>query len=176
MIVIPEEWIHEPDAEGNGLLRAMVVSGNLEFPIPIETYNVALDDVTTDAEQNFELILECEQPPRMFSDEESFRNALKHGSMAPESVIPAGLFPVKEEKDFVPTAQIILNGKVVKTYPDPTEFGFGENDLLFALSCLGNEYDAVLYSDLAEDEIVLEEGNIVSGVYWVQGWPSREEG
>ena len=66
-----------------------------------------------------------------------------------------------------------MNGKVVRTYADPTGYGFGRGDVLYSLSCLGNEYDAVLDAEHAEG-IGIEEGNIVSCIYWVQGWPEGE--
>ena len=70
--------------------------------------------------------------------------------------------------------QILLNGKVVVTYENPTRFGFEDSDVLFSLSCLGNEYDVVMHSEFS-DGTVIEEGNIISCVYWVQGWPSEAE-
>ena len=86
--------------------------------------------------------------------------------MAPESVIPIGLF------SFPYDPRIILNGTVVKTYKSPAEFGFGEDDVLFSVSCLGNEYDAVYHADY--EGISIKEGNIVSCVYWVHGWPRED--
>ena len=37
MIVRPEAWIIEPDAAGDGLLKAWAGHGSTEFPLPIET-------------------------------------------------------------------------------------------------------------------------------------------
>lgn len=94
--------------------------------------------------------------------------------MAPESVIPAGVFSVSGDADSEQSAYIILNGKVVKTYEDSAQFGFDEADILYTLSCLGNEYDAVLHSEFSDD-VQMKEGNIVSCVYLVQGWPKQKD-
>ena len=68
--------------------------------------------------------------------------------MAAESIIPAGLFASSDSKGFAPSPQIIMNGRVTKAYSDSVRYGFNEGDVLFSLSCLGNEYDAVLHSDI----------------------------
>ena len=44
MIIKPEAWISKPDHDGNGLLQAWVTEGEAEFPIPIETHQVSLND------------------------------------------------------------------------------------------------------------------------------------
>ncbi len=59
MIVKPEEWISKPGDNGIGLLKVLMVEGEADFPILIETYNVFPEDVKIDEEQDFELILEC---------------------------------------------------------------------------------------------------------------------
>lgn len=174
MIIRPEKWISEPDYEGNGLLQAWVTEGEAEFPIPIETHNVFPDDVKMDEKQDFNFIFECAKQPNVYHDLDAYNKDEKKGSMAPESVIPVGLFSASDDADFVQMPQILLNGKVVVTYENPTRFGFEDSDVLFSLSCLGNEYDVVMHSEFS-DGTVIEEGNIISCVYWVQGWPSEAE-
>lgn len=173
MIIRPEEWIVKPDKNGDGFLLAWVVSGDREYPIPIETHHVAVEDVMLNKDREFDFILECAEKPDIFLDEDTYYN--EHtSSLASESVIPAGLFSAHAEKDFVKSPCIILNGKVVKTYDEPAKYGFDEEDILFSLSCLGNEYDAVLYAEHAEN-ISIMEGNIVSCIYRVQGWPRENQ-
>ncbi len=167
MIVRPEVWITEPDEKEDGLLKVWAASGNTEFPFPVETHHVSIADVTLHEEQNFGLILECAAKPDVYRDEEAYMNAREHHPLASESAIPVGLFSPPYD------ARILLNGKVVRTYADPTGYGFDKDDVLYSLSCLGNEYDAVLDAEHAEG-IEIEEGNIVSCLYWVQGWPEGE--
>ena len=166
MIVRPDEWITKPDENGDGLLKTWVVSGDVEFPIPIETHNVSLEDVVLGKDQDFEFVLECAEKPDIYHDEEAYIKASEHHSMASESVIPVGLYSPADD------ARILLNGIVVKTYEDSTKYGFDEDDVLFSISCLGNEYDAVLSAELAGEKEI-REGNIVSCIYWVQGWPKE---
>ena len=64
-------------------------------------------------------------------------------------------------------------GRVTETYNNPTDYGFNEEDILFSVTCLGSEYDAVLPAGGA-DAVTIEQGNIVAGTYWVQGWPAEE--
>lgn len=173
MIVEPKEWISKPDDSGNGVLRALIKDGEVEFPIPIETHNVFHEDVEINKEQDFELILECAGKPTVYKDEETY-NKEANKSMHFESVIPVGMFSASQNESFVQTPLIILNGKVVKTYNNSTQFGFDESDTLYSLSCLGNEYDAVMHSEFS-DNLRIEEGNIVSCVYRVQGWPNQND-
>lgn len=170
MIVRPEEWIKKPDKNGDGLLKAWVGCGTEEFPLPIETFKVSEEDVALHQEQDFEFILECTRKPVVFPDEKSFQNVVEESC---ESAIPIGLFPAFEDPDYVLSARIFLNGRVVETYADPTEYGFGKDDVLFSISCLGNEYDAVYHADY--EDVSIKEGNIVSCVYWVHGWPREDE-
>ena len=172
MIIRPEEWIEKPDENGNGFLLALVVSGDQEYPIPIETHHVAIGDVMLNEDREFDFILECAEKPDVFPDEDTYYRE-HNSSLASESVISAGLFSARAENDFVPSPRIVLNGKVVKTYDDPTQYGFDEDEILYSLSCLGNEYDVVLHAEYAEN-INLMEGNIVSCIYRVQGWPREE--
>ena len=39
-------------------------------------------------------------------------------------------------------------------------------------SCFKSEFDAVIPNDAAEIP-KLETGNIVSGIFWIQGWPKE---
>ena len=61
MLVRPEEWIIQPDENGDGLLKAWAGSGCTEFPIPIETHGVSAEDVALHEDQDFGLILACEE-------------------------------------------------------------------------------------------------------------------
>lgn len=45
MIVKPEEWISKPGDNGIGLLKVLMVEGEADFPILIETYNVFPEEV-----------------------------------------------------------------------------------------------------------------------------------
>ncbi len=166
MIVRPEEWITEPDEKEDGLLIVRAVSGDTEFPFSVETHRVSLEDVALHEDQDFGLILECAAKPDVYRDEEAYMSAKEHHSMAPESVIPAGLLSPPYD------ARIILNGTVVETYGDPTEFGFGKDDVPYSISCLGNVYDAIYHAGY--DDLTIEKGNVVSCVYWVHGWPEEE--
>lgn len=115
MIVKPEEWISKPGDNGIGLLKVLMVEGEADFPILIETFNVFPEDVKIDEEQDFELILECADKPSVYEDEAAF-NRDKSISMNFESVIPIGLFPAPGNESFVQSPHIILNGKIAITY------------------------------------------------------------
>ena len=166
MIIKPEEWIKIPDEEGNGLLKAWVGSGCTEFPIPIETHGVSPADAALHREQDFEFLLECAETPKVYPDEESFRAANRRFPLDAEAVVPIGLFSLSD-------ARVMMNGRVTGGCADARAFGFEENDVLYTLSCLGNEYDALLPAALAEG-VRIEAGSIVSCVYWVQGAPAEE--
>ncbi len=174
MIIRPEEWIIQPDENGDALLEAWVGNEKFGFPIPIETHKASPGAVALERDQAFLLILECVEKPELCLDEEAGTSEGRRSPMAPESVIPVGLFPLSDDADFVPSPHIFMKGKVTKAYADPTEFGVEKGDALFSFSCLGNEYDAILYAELAEG-IVIREGDTVSCVYRVQGWPRELE-
>ncbi len=170
MIVRPEKWIIKPDENGDGLLKAWAGSGVTEFPIPIETHNVSEEEVALQEDQDFGLILACAERPKVYLDDEACEKAGVYYFMASESVIPVGLFPATDDPDFAWSAHIFLNGRVIETCADPTEFGFDMGDVLYRLTCLGDVYDAVLHAELAKGTVI-NKGNIVSCVYRVQGWP-----
>ena len=172
MIIEPSEWIKVPDDNGDGFLLGYVTEGSLEFPIPIETHNVSVGDVKIGENQNFEIILKCAEKPTVFEDEDVFYKDKAH-RMASESAIPIGTFSPSGEENYVRTPTVLMNGRVIKTYEDSVQYGFEKDDVLFSFSCLGVEYDAVLHGGTT-DEVCIQEGNIVSCVYWVQGWPAEE--
>ena len=88
MIVRPEAWIIEPDAEGDGLLKAWAGHGSTEFPLPIETHGVFIESAAFPCEKDFELFLECVKTPDAYRDEAAFRAAHKQYSLATEYYIP----------------------------------------------------------------------------------------
>lgn len=173
MIIKPEEWISIPRDGENGLLKALMIEGEVKFPIPVETHNVFFEDVKMNKEQDFEIILECAGKPSVYENEDAY-NKDTSISMNFESVISVGLSSVSGDEKFVQTPHIILNGKVSETYEDSVHFGFDESDVLYSLSCLGNEYDAVMHSDFSDD-VKIKEGNVVFCVYRVLGWPKQND-
>lgn len=175
MEIRPEEWIREPDEDGNGFIEGWMVSGDTEYPIPIETHNVSIRDVRLGELQDFRLILESAEKSKVFSNEDAYMSGKELPSMSAESVIPSGLLPPKEDDDFVMSPTIILCGRVIEVFEDPSQYGFKEGDILFTLSCLGNEFDVVLPAEYAKD-IQIRKGYIVSDLYWVQGWPDEYSG
>lgn len=173
MIIRPEKWICKPDDDGNGLLKAQMGDGDVEFPVLVETHNVSPDDVRMDEKQNFEFILECAEKPAVYADDMAYSKG-KIRSIDSEAIIPVGLLPAPGDGKLIQTPRVILNGRVVKTYENPAQLGFEESDVLYTLSCLGNEYDAVMHSGFS-DSLIINEGNIVSCVYRVQGWPEQND-
>lgn len=175
MIVEPKEWISKPDDDGNSVLSVLMKDGEVEFPIPIEMYNIFpedIKDIKMNKEQDFEIVLDCADKPTVYKDEEAYIKETD-ASMHFESVIPIGLFPDSDDESFVRTPHILLNGKVIKIYDNPSQSEFDELYILYSLSCLGNEYDAVIPPDFS-DGLKIEEGNIVSCVYRVRGWPNQD--
>ena len=172
MIVRPEEWLSEPNEYGYGLLKAWVVSGSEGFPIPIQTFDISLDEVALGKEQDFEIALECTRNPDVYPDEEAYLKEGKH-SMAPEAVIPSGLLPLPADSNFTPSPYVIMSGKVTKTYEDPTQYGFDEGDLIYSFSCFGNIYDAYLYEYFVYN-VSVHEGDIIHCMYCVHGRPAEK--
>lgn len=89
--------------------------------------------------------------------------------MAPESYIPSGLFSPSGDPEFRQSPTAIISGKVTKTYEDPVQCGFDEEDTLLSMEVDGGEFDIVLH-----EKRNISVGNIVKGVFWVQGWPKGE--
>ena len=173
MIIRPDKWVSVPDESGCGILEATVYGESAALPIPIETQDILSEDITFGEEQDFELIFECADTPNVYPNEEEYENSDEHSAMAAESIIPAGLFSASGSEGFVPSPQIIMSGRVTKTYSDAVRYGFDEDDVLFSISCLGGEYDAVLHPEFA-DGAEIKIGCIVSCIYWAQGWPKED--
>lgn len=167
MIIRPEKWIIEPEGGKNGLLKTWSESGEVKFPFPLETHNVCAEDVLMGEKQDFEIILKCADKPKVYKDGRAFNSANENSSMALESVIPVGLFSSSGDADFLRTPHIIMNGRVLKIYNAPA-CGFDEADVLFSLSCLGNEFDVLMHPEFAAG-VKIKKGCIVSCAYRVCG-------
>ncbi len=172
MLLKPTFWVSKPDENLDGILQAYVIGAN-DIPFPIEMHNVAENCVTFNEEQKFELVLECAEVPEIYGDEQKFYDSVKHGKPAAQSIIPIGLFPSSADKEFEPSPLIYLNGRVTDIFETPEQIGFDESDILFSLDCLGNEFDCVLRNG-QDENIKIQQGNIVGGVFYVQGWPADE--
>lgn len=168
MILRAEKWIFEPEGGKNGLLKTWSESGEIKFPFPVETHDVFSKDVLMGEEQDFEIILKCADKPRIYKDGRAFNSAHENSSIALESVIPVGLFSSFADADFLRTPHIIMNGTVLKTCKNPAKYGFDETDVLFSLSCLGNEFDVLMHREFAPGAEI-KEGSIVSCAYRVCG-------
>lgn len=172
MLVTPEEWLKTPDENGEGLLRVFV-DGDVPHPLPLETFGVRPEDVTLGEKQDFEILLEvdeCLEDLEIFKDADEYCKRRKENSLAPEAVIPAGLFPLYKNIEFTPSGYVLLNGKVIEICDDPASLGFDEDDLLFNVSCLGSVYTVVHHG---EEKPKLSLNNIVSGAFFAQGWPKE---
>ena len=174
MIIRPEEWIMGPDDNGDGLLKGWMLSGDIEYPIPIGTHNVAFDEVLLGEEQDFDFILECAERPEVYADEEAYFDRTPAPSMAAEAVIPLDLFSSRKDGQQAPPALMIMNGRVTEITEDAAQYGFDEEDILFSFSCRGNEFDVLLHGEVLEG-LEIKEGNIISSVYWIQGWPCEDK-
>lgn len=172
MTIVPEKWLREPDNEGSGLLLAHAENGAAYLPMAIETHGVDKAGVTLEEAQDFELVFESAGDVGIYRDEDDYLK--RSGStLAPESFIPSGTFSVGGDPGFEETATAVVTGKITETYGDPEELGFDAGDTVFTLTCLGYELDAVVHSEDAPP-VRPAEGNTVSGVFWIQGWPKEE--
>ena len=169
MKVRPMEWIRKPDANADGLLKVELTDMEFGVPVGVETHNVSEKEVTMDQEQEFEMILESTGQTKVYRDPADYE-ARPDGHMAPESIIPCGLFPAgREDPSFEPDATVIIHGTVTKLYDDPAALGFSEDEFLYSMNCLGVELDVVASKNEITETIT--PGSIVSDVYWIQGWP-----
>lgn len=173
MKVVPENWIKSPDENGDGFLQANLIA-DIECPLPIETHHVAASDVTVNKEQEFSFIIEAAGTVQVYEDLNAY-NESGH-KFAAESICPCGLFPPSGQKteNFQQTPTCIITGVVCKTYEDPTEFGFGADDTIFSMKSLGCEWDAVVHAGCMEGAERLAVGSVVTGTYWIQGWPEEK--
>lgn len=169
MIIIPEEWIMEPDEKGNGLLQAELVGEEMNgISVPIETHRVKKEIVTLGKEQEFDFLLEGASEMEVYKNEEDYKKR-KTFNMASESIIPSGLFSPDNDPQFVPKGQVIISGTVLGVSDDPEKYGFDMMDDFTWFRCMDLECYAAVYNHQTKD--CLEEGNIVSGLFWLQGWP-----
>lgn len=172
MRIVPEKWIYEPKENTGGLLLAHAEGGKAEFPLPVETHNVRPEAVKLGTLQEFEVILESASGLHVYADAEVYARTAD-SSFAAEAFVPCGLFSPAEERSFLQTATAILHGTVIRTCEDAAMYGFEPDDVLFRMTCLGYEFDAVVSGGKAEG-IRPETGNTVCGIYWIQGWPKED--
>jgi len=62
-------------------------------------------------------------------------------------------------------------GRGKETVGGPTERGFSKDDAVFVVTCLGYEFDTVVPARVARGKKP-QVGNLVSGLYRIQGRPS----
>ena len=175
MKAIAEKWIREPAGEETGFLELTLTGGEVELPIPAETRNVAMEDVTLGQSQEFAVALEG-IGVQIYENEAAY-HADRTTSFAAESLIPCGLFPADEDdaKDFFPTTHVIVQARVTDVCEDPVSRGFDPGDAVATVTCLGYEFGMILPEDNVIEKKPLTVGSIVSGLFYVWAWPEETE-
>lgn len=105
------------------------------------------------------------QSLNVYHDENDY---YRHSSsrMASESIIPSGTFSPHKDTDFVQSSTAIINGKIddIKKKENPlTGWCYYE----ITISCMGNQFTIVADTDFFEKKP--NEGNIISGEFWLTG-------
>lgn len=181
MTVIPKKWLRLPGEDETGYLQLSLVGGAQKIPLVAETKNVAAEDVTLEKEQEFYILLEAAEELQVYNDEDDYY-AKSDTCFAAESLIPSDVFSPEEHalhlfgeslRHFEEPSQAIVQGRVLEIRPkgesEPSDegvfFTIASLDYGFIVSCLeGTEK----LKDLAP-------GNIVSGMFWVWGWPKESD-
>lgn len=171
MILVPEAWIKLPDAAHEGLLLAWGGNGGIDFPVVFSTYNVSPEEVTISTPQEFTVIAEGISDVAVFADEATYQKE-RSTSFASESYVPCGAFAPGSDDSAAPEPIAFINGRVTEVYDDPASLGFASDDILLGMLTLGCDFDVVLHGDSTGRPI--EVGNILSGRFLLQGWPSEE--
>ncbi len=175
MKAIPEKWIEQPTETDTGFLELTLTGGEVELPIPAETRNVAMEDVTLGQAQEFAVALEG-IGVSIYENEEAYY-ADRTTSFAAESLVPCGLFPADEDdvKDFFPTTHAIVQARVTEVCEDPVSRGLDPGDLLCAVTCLGYEFALILPEGNVIEKKPVAVGSIVSGLFYLWAWPEEAE-
>ena len=149
----------------------------------VETLNVSVEEVAIEKEQEFYILLEADHDElRYYKDEEEYY-AKSNSCFAAESLIPSDLFQPDTHAfhysggemvhHFTEITEAIGRGRVLEVCADPASLS-SPDDVWFTIACLGYGFivscrgEAENLKDLAVD-------NIVSGSFWVWGWPKNEE-
>ena len=173
MKVIPEKWVRLPEYGDPGRLLVTLVGGEEEIPLLVEAENVPVKSVTLGTEQEFEIWLEDADEIKLYKDERDYY-AGRTSSFAAESLIPCGTFPAGEDPGFVPSDTAIVQGRVTEICQDPVSLGFADGELPFVIQCLGYEF-GVFARNANEYLKSIAVDNIISGLFWVFGWPKEDE-
>lgn len=171
MVLVPETWIELPDEMHEGLLQAWGGSDGVDFPVVFSTPNVSPEEVTIGAPQTFTLIAEGLSEVAVYADEAAYLKK-RTTAFAPEAYVPCGMFPPDGSASAEPAPIVLLNGRVTEIFPEPVSLGFAPDDILLGVCSLGYDYGVVLHGGTADQPITI--GNVLSGRFWLQGWPVNE--
>lgn len=183
MRVIPKKWLRLPDEENTGYLMVKLVGGDKRIPMVVETLNVSVEEVTIGKEQEFYILLEADRDELQYYKDEEEYYAKSNSCFAAESLIPSELcqpdthaFHYSDGEmvhHFTEITEAIVRGRVLEVCSDPESLS-SPDDVWFTIACLGYEFivscrgEAENLKDLAVD-------SIVSGSFWVWGWPKKED-
>ncbi len=165
-------WVRFPeDRTGSGLLSVFLNDANVQFPLNVEIvdaflYTASFLEKVESAECELDLTLFARSMEISENEAKYYEKLDGRKGLAAEGCIPCGMFPLEgQEKNFVPTATVLLSGTV-------TEVERLENPLTgiaywsFILSCLGHTFSVVAPLEYAK---TLCKGNIVKGFFWASG-------
>ena len=181
MTIIPKEWLRLPSEDETGYLLVSLEGGAQRIPMVVETKNVAAEDVTLEKEQEFSIMLEFAEELLVYKDEEEYY-AESGTCFAAESLIPSPIPSPEEhascagcESDgyFDESSKAMVQGRVMEIRPKGKSDGSDEG-VVFTITCLGYSFIVICWEE-AETLKDLAPGNIVSGIFWVWGWPKESD-
>ena len=142
-------------------------SFDLEYPVVFEAVNYGLlGAIPAGARCGVQLTAYAESL-RIYSDDFALSQAPSpYSAMAPESLIPSGMFSPDGEDIVPPSARAIINGHILSG-----EHHFNSKGGLWywhiIVTCLGCTFDILAADDLVSESP--QRGGVVSGSFWLSG-------
>ncbi|KAH0785303.1 hypothetical protein GPJ56_010714 [Histomonas meleagridis] len=156
----------------SALLRFWFENDLLEFPMNVEMFHMDEDPLEQGKKISFQLMFFQCGPIKIFKDKKEFNTDEVLCGFATESIIPSGTFSAssdEEEKNFQQNPSVIMNG-IVNSVEKCTE---GEEDTLFLeVICQGFRFTVSINEP---ENLSVEEGNIISGVFEAIGSPVHRD-
>ena len=152
--------------EGDEMTGDIVQFRSDDFIFVAELTNCKAKELKEEEEYEADLTFFCHQVIGVYKNEEEFHK--ENENMASESYIPVGAFPANpDDQNFRPSAFNYINSIVKRMEPNE-KHGAPDNYIMFVGKIYNKELDEILYYPTIEEKDDVQEGYIVSGMFWIE--------
>lgn len=162
------EWVNMPKGNDSALLNILMCDGDFPIPLNIEIIDAFLWRNNEISQQDGVTSVETTWYAKQIEViKKEFETEPSGEEMAPESLIPCGTFPARDnDENWKPSATALMNGLVVEANLRHNKVT-GNKYWHLKVSCLGYTFFVAVAREYVEGTI--EPGDHIEGFYWISG-------